>query len=126
MKRIFSTTPNTAKRIIVSSPKDHSKSMRQFPRVQKALSIYAERISAFHPDARLYLLSVVATGAALGVYRLLFNFYVLSLGYNEALLGTLITTSSLTALIAALPMGYLADLLGRKNSLILSTALLGA
>jgi MFS family permease len=90
------------------------------------MSDYAARVRAFQPNARLYLLNVVITGAAMGVFRLLFNFYVLSLGYNEALVGNLITASSLTALIAALPMGYLADLLGRKNSLILSTALLGA
>jgi len=62
----------------------------------------------------------------MGVFRLLFNFYVLSLGYNEALLGTLITVSSLTALLAALPMGYLADLMGRKNSLLISGALMSA
>ena len=94
--------------------------------LRTALSDYAVRVRAFQPNARLYLLNVVILGAAMGVFRLLFNFYVLSLGYNEALLGSLITASSLTALIAALPMGYLADLLGRKNSLILSTALLGA
>ncbi len=99
------------------------KSIQFNSRVKKALSIYAERIQAFHPNARLYLLSVVATGAALGVYRLLFNFYVLSLGYNQALLGTLITTSSLTALIAALPMGYLVDILGQKRALIYGNAL---
>jgi MFS family permease len=58
----------------------------------------------------------------MGIFRLLFNFYVLSLGYDEALLGRLVTVSSLSALIFALPMGYLADLLGRKNSLILSVA----
>jgi len=90
------------------------------------LSDYAARVRAFQPNARLYLLNVVILGAAMGVFRLLFNFYVLSLGYNEAFVGNLITASSLTALVAALPMGYLADLLGRKNALILSTALLGA
>jgi MFS family permease len=72
------------------------------------------------------LLNVVIVGAAMGVFRLLFNFYVLSLGYNEALLGSLITISSLTALLAALPMGYLADLIGRKNSLLISGALMSA
>jgi len=82
------------------------------------LQEYAERVRAFKPNARLYLINVIITGAAMGVFRLLFNFYVLSLGYDEALLGNLITTSSLTALIAALPMGYLADLLGRKRSLV--------
>ncbi len=83
---------------------------------------YAARVSAFRPNARLYLLYVILTGAAMGVYRLLFNFYVLSLGYDEALLGWLVTTSSFTALLAALPMGYLADALGRKRSLIGSGA----
>jgi MFS family permease len=62
-------------------------------------------------------------GAAMGVFRLLLNFYVLSLGYDQALLGRLITVSSLTALLAALPMGYLGDLLGRKTSFLISGAL---
>ena len=90
----------------------------------RALSEYAARVRAFKPNARLYLLNVVITGAAMGVFRLLFNFYVLSLGFDEAMLGSLITTSNLTALLAALPMGYLADVLGRKKSLVLSGLLL--
>jgi MFS family permease len=83
-------------------------------------------VRAFSCNARLYLLNVVIIGAAMGVFRLLFNFYVLSLGYNEALLGRLITVSSLTALLFALPMGYIADLIGRKNSLLISGALMSA
>jgi MFS family permease len=94
------------------------------PALTGAAGEYATRVRAFRPNARLYLLNVVIVGAAMGVFRLLFNFYVLSLGFDEALLGSLITTSSLTALIAALPMGYLADLLGRKNSLLISGALI--
>ncbi len=86
------------------------------------LSTYWARVSAFHPNARLYLVSAVLTGAAFGVYRLLFNFYVLSLGFDEGLLGQLITLTSLSALLTALPMGYLADMLGRKNSLLLGGA----
>lgn len=91
-----------------------------------AVRVYADRVRAFKPNARLYLVSVIVTGAAMGVFRLLFNFYILSLGYDEALLGGLITTSSLTALLAALPMGYLADLLGRKKSLLISEILVTA
>ncbi len=91
--------------------------------IYRASREYAARIRAFRPNARLYLLSVLITGAALGVFRLLFNFYVLSLGFDEALLGRLITISSLTAMLAALPMGYLADIFGRKASLVLSGAL---
>ncbi|MFM8319319.1 MAG: MFS transporter [Chloroflexota bacterium] len=91
--------------------------------ILRMLYDYRDKIRSFQPNARLYLLNVALIGAAMGVYRLLFNFYVLSLGYDEALLGRLVTVSSLTALLAALPMGYLADQIGRKGSLILSGAL---
>lgn len=87
-------------------------------RIKRIFHLYAANLKAFQPNARSYLLSQVIIGASLGVYRLLFNFYILSQGFNEAVLGTMITTSSLTALICALPMGYLADRLGRKPSLL--------
>lgn len=87
---------------------------------KRALYGYATNVRLFRPNARLYLLSVVITGAAMGVFYLLFNFYVLSLGYDESLVGKLVTTSSLTALLAALPSGYLADQIGRKPSLLIA------
>jgi len=92
--------------------------------ISNAVHEYTIQVRAFTLNARLYLLNVIIVGAAMGVFRLLFNFYVLSLGYDEALLGRLITVSNLTALLAALPMGYLADLLGRKYALLLSGALM--
>lgn len=84
---------------------------------------YGTHLRAFRPNARFYLLNVIIAGAAMGVFRLLFNFYVLSLGYDEALLGQLVTLNSLTSLLAALPSGYLADQMGRKTTLVLSSAL---
>jgi MFS family permease len=80
---------------------------------------YLLRIGQFSRNARLYLASAILTGAALGVYRLLFNFYALSLDLNASIIGTLITINSTTALVLALPLGYLADTLGRKVSLLL-------
>lgn len=92
-------------------------------RSARVLATYADRLSNFSPNARFYLASVILSGAAMGIYRLLFNFYILSQGYDEALLGMLVTTSSMTALIVALPMGFLADRLGRRISLIAGTSL---
>ena len=87
---------------------------------ERTIRTYAEKLRMFKPNARLYLVNVIISGIAVGVFRLLFNFYALSLGFDEALLGRLITVSSLSSLLVALPMGYLADILGRKKSLILS------
>ena len=85
-------------------------------RPPSALKNYMERVRAFSTNARLYLLSIMIFGAAMGTYQLLFNFYVLSLGYNQAVLGNLVTIRSATSLIVALPMGYLTDRIGRKNA----------
>jgi len=90
----------------------------------RILGEYGSHISAFKPNARFYLLNVILTGLVMGIFRLIFNFYALSLGFDESVLGNLITTSSFVALIAALPMGYLSDTIGRKGSLVLSSALL--
>ncbi|MCK4490081.1 MAG: MFS transporter, partial [Anaerolineales bacterium] len=93
--------------------------------VIKPLNDYLSKINLFQYNARLYLVNVIVSGISLGVFRLLFNFYILSLGFNEVLIGQLITTSSLTALIVALPMGYLADVIGRKRSLLIGGLLTG-
>lgn len=82
---------------------------------------YAGKIRLFQPNARLYLFNLIISGMAYGIFRLLFNFYVLSLGYDEALLGQLLTTSSLVALLSALPAGYVSDRMGRKRALFLSS-----
>jgi len=91
-----------------------------FKGMQKFVGDYASNLKLFSRNARLYLIYVVVAGAAMGVFRLLFNFYALSLGYDEALLGKLVTVNSLAALLVALPAGYLADRLGRKRSLIIA------
>jgi MFS family permease len=86
---------------------------------------YIRRVRAFRPNARKYLVSLMIYGAGFGIHRILFNFFLRSLGYNETTMGLLSTISSMTVLIAALPLGYLADILGRKASLIISGLLIG-
>ena len=88
-------------------------------RTGRGAAAYAGNLKAFSPNARLYLINAVITGASMGVFRFLLNFFVLSKGYNNEFVGNLVTASSLTALIVALPMGYLADLLGRKRALVI-------
>jgi len=88
--------------------------------IQRNIKDYGDHLAAFRPNARLYLIYAIISGIAMGIYRLLFNFYILSLGYDEKVLGNLVTVSSVTALLFALPMGYLADILGRKTSLLIS------
>ncbi len=86
------------------------------------LATYLSRIRAFSKNARLYLLSEAIYGTATGIFQLLFNFYVLSLGYNEAVLGNMVAARSMTSLIMAIPCGFLTDRIGRRNSIVISIA----
>ena len=76
------------------------------------ISTYIDRVRSFSPNARLYLTGAVIYGTVMGVFQLLFNFYMLSLGYDEVVIGNLVTIRSATSLVAALPMGYLTDRIG--------------
>lgn len=83
---------------------------------------YINRIRAFSRNARLYLVSQAIYGTAIGIFQLLFNFYVLSLGYDEAVLGNLVAARSMTSLIMAIPCGFLTDRIGKRNSIVISIA----
>ena len=91
--------------------------------VNRNIKDYGGHLAAFRPNARLYLVYAIIAGIAMGIYRLIFNFYILSLGFDAKMVGNLLTVSGMTAFVFALPMGYLADILGRKNSLLISAVL---
>lgn len=89
------------------------------------VATYIKRVRAFSPNARKYLISIIIYGAGFGVHRILFNFFLRSLNFDETFMGLLSTISSMTTLLSALPMGYLADHFGRKFSLVLSGIVTG-
>ena len=95
------------------------------PTSKGVVKTYIERVSAFSPNARKYLISIMIYGAGFGVQQILLNFFLRSLGFDETFMGLLATVSSMTTLFSALPMGYLADRLGRKLSLVLSSLMIG-
>lgn len=85
------------------------------------LKAYAAKIRLFSPNARIVLVYGALTGLAFGVFRLLFNFYVLSLGgYDEVFLGSLTSISSAASLLMALPAAYIADRVSQKRIMVIS------
>lgn len=98
----------------------------QNPHADGVVRTYIKRVRAFSPNARKYLISLMIYGAGFGIHRILFNFFLRSLGFDETFMGLLSTVSSMTVLISALPMGYLADYMGRKFSLVVAALVTGS
>src|SRR5439155_1431330 len=69
----------------------------------EGLRNYWSQLSAFSSNARLFLLSNLLGGVVISIYSLLFNFYLLSLGYQQDFLGLIASLGQLTIFLAALP-----------------------
>lgn len=53
------------------------------------IKTYIDRVGAFSPNARKFLISIMLYGAGFGVHRILFNFFLRSLGFDETFMGLL-------------------------------------
>lgn len=85
------------------------------------LDTYTAKYKLFSKNARRVLWYGTINGLTFGVFRLLFNFYVLSLGtYDESFLGTLTSLSSLAALIISIPAAYLAERFSQKKIMVIT------
>jgi len=86
------------------------------------IALYIEKTKQFSRNAKLVLLHSALTGFAFGVFRFLFNFYVLSLGegYDEAFIGTLQTAASFATIAMALPAAYLAERYSQRKIMMIT------
>lgn len=81
----------------------------------------AERLLTFlrfQRNATLYLQSISMSSLAQGAYGVIQGLYIISLGFDETVLGTILSTRMLAAAIASVPAGVISDRLGRKPALV--------
>ncbi len=84
---------------------------------------YLARLKSFSHNARQYLLFVFLTTLNQGIYGVIFNLYILSLGFREDFLGLILSLSSASIGLFAIPAALICDRFGRKNTLLLSSVL---
>ena len=85
---------------------------------------YLRTFGGFEPDARLFLLTTLISGAAISLYWIDFNLYLTSLGFSTASIGIVFTAGSLAGVLVAIPASLAADRVGRRWALILGMSLL--
>lgn len=88
-----------------------------------ATDSYAAKVRRFSPNARMYLLFVLLTTLNAGIYGVIFNLYILSLGFKEDFLGLILSSSSLSMGLFAIPAAFVCDRLGQRRTLLLSSIL---
>ncbi|WIG57868.1 MAG: hypothetical protein OJF49_000613 [Ktedonobacterales bacterium] len=78
---------------------------------------------SFNRTVYILLLFTLGKGLQLTIGQVTINLYVYSLGYDEQYVGIFAAMSAIGALVASVPIGFLADRIGRKPLLMVSGAL---
>src|SRR3974390_2892727 len=76
----------------------------------------------FRFQRNVYILLIFTTGKGfqLSISTLTLNYYVHSLGYQPDFIGVFSAMPAIGALISAVPVGFIADRIGRKPVLVLT------
>jgi MFS family permease len=82
---------------------------------------YWQRMRLFTPNAQKLIASNVLRAFGWGISQTLFNLYLISLGYSNTFIGSLMSTNAFTMAIGSLIMGTFVSRFGTKNSLILAS-----
>ncbi len=83
---------------------------------------YAAALRGFSTNARLYLATSALVGFSTGLLYLLFNLYVLSLGYDQTFVALLASLPAFVTAAAAVPAGILVPRLGFRRALLIGLA----
>lgn len=83
------------------------------------LAGYIQKIRLFSYNARLYLLHVIGMDMIHGTWEVIFNLYLLAAGFGLDFIGLRVLIAGVSRSVAAIPMGWLSDRIGRKAGFIL-------
>lgn len=86
---------------------------------------YMQQFGHFQRNARLYLISNALSGVTTGILLVLYNLYLVSLGYGTDFIGVVLFVGTIGAGAAIFPAGICVDRFGGKKVLICSNLLIG-
>ena len=89
------------------------------------LADYMRGFGRFQRNARLYLISSALSGVSVGIILVLYNLYLVSLGYNTDFVGFVLFAGYLGAALAIFPAGICIDRFGGKLILIWASVAIG-
>lgn len=84
---------------------------------------YFAAIRQFSRNARLFLAYSILAGLGTGIWGVMFNIYLLRMGFPVTFIGTFWLVNMLSHGAASLPAGFIADRFGRRRAFFVATLL---
>ena len=83
------------------------------------LAEYAAALRRFSRNARLYIVHVIGMDMIHGTWDVLFNLYLLTVGFGIDFIGLRLLVAGICGAAASIPAGFVSDRIGRKWSFII-------
>ncbi len=90
--------------------------MTSTSRINTFVTEYLERTRQFSRNANLYLLHVMGMDMIHGSFNVLFNLYLLAIGFDVRFIGLRLMIGFIASAVTAVPAGLVSDRIGRKCS----------
>lgn len=89
-------------------------------RLRHEVGVYSVAVRRFRRNARLYMLGLAIYSPGITVFGVLYNLYLLEIGYNEGLVGQVIAAQSVGTIVGAPPSGIFYNRWGGRLSFAFS------
>lgn len=79
---------------------------------------WIEKYKSYNRNIRFVLLATILIHIGMGIFMIIYNYYIRGLGYTEQMNGTVIAMQSTGTALFLLPAGILGDRIGRKKMVV--------
>ena len=87
---------------------------------------YFKNIKSYNRNIKLHLITHFINNLGFGAFHAVFNLYILSMGMTPDFLGIILSLTPFASAIASIPIGFLAEKIGFKRSLLLVNLVIGS
>ncbi|TES52410.1 MFS transporter [Halalkalibacterium halodurans] len=82
-----------------------------------------QQCKGFNRNVRHFFVSSLLSNIGLGIFMVIYNYYIRELGYDEQVNGRVIAMQAMATAIALLPAGFISDQKGRKKMIFIGALL---
>ncbi|WP_416147116.1 MFS transporter [Salipaludibacillus sp. HK11] len=82
------------------------------------LGDWKEQFRYYNRNVRLFLISSMLVHIGMGIFMIIYNYYIRELGYDDQMNGSVIAMQSAATALLLLPAGILSDRIGRKKLIV--------
>lgn len=87
---------------------------------------WGKQLKSYNQNVRLFLLSSVLSNIGMGIFMVIYNYYIRELGFDDQVNGRVIAMQATASAIALLPAGLMSDKVGRKRIIIIGAVFTAA